>query len=118
MAKLFADHEDLLEEFSQFLPEAVPAAQAHAERQRKAREARKSVRGQWLCRCLCVVTKAVVQRGRREGGERKKRSNGGDMTEHGLATEELAFFEKVGGWGWMKGFSTSESLSKSPSVPR
>jgi hypothetical protein len=41
-----------------------------------------------------VLTAGVVQRGRREGGDRKKR--GGDA-EHGLATEELAFFEKVGG---------------------
>lgn len=38
VAELFQDHPDLLEEFSQFLPEAVPAAQAHAEKQRKQRE--------------------------------------------------------------------------------
>ncbi len=46
MADLFKDHPDLLEEFSQFLPEAVPAAQAHAEKQRKQKEQRsnKSVR--------------------------------------------------------------------------
>eukprot|EP00730_Choanoeca_flexa_P009015 TRINITY_DN12572_c4_g8_i1.p1 TRINITY_DN12572_c4_g8~~TRINITY_DN12572_c4_g8_i1.p1 ORF type:complete len:1290 (+),score=469.40 TRINITY_DN12572_c4_g8_i1:134-3871(+) len=78
VAKLFEDHEDLLDEFSQFLPEAVPAAQAHAEKQRKAREARK--------------------RGRREGerSNKKRRDLGAvDLSEHGLATEELAFFEKI-----------------------
>ncbi|EGD81011.1 hypothetical protein PTSG_10955 [Salpingoeca rosetta] len=33
LAKLFENHIDLLEEFSQFLPEAIPAAKAYKERQ-------------------------------------------------------------------------------------
>jgi paired amphipathic helix protein Sin3a len=41
VATLFVSHPDLLEEFSQFLPEAVPAAEAHqqATRQQQARAA-------------------------------------------------------------------------------
>ena len=43
VANLFEHHSDLLDEFSMFLPEAVPAAQAHAENQRRLRESRKLV---------------------------------------------------------------------------
>ncbi|EDQ91231.1 uncharacterized protein MONBRDRAFT_31471 [Monosiga brevicollis MX1] len=81
VADLFANHKDLLDEFSQFLPEAVPAAQAHAERQRRQqREARRS-------------------RSRRasDGESRAKRAKPlpEQLSEHGLSTEELAYFDRI-----------------------
>eukprot|EP00049_Salpingoeca_infusionum_P009546 m.161692 g.161692 ORF g.161692 m.161692 type:complete len:1543 (-) comp14364_c2_seq1:375-5003(-) len=79
LAKLFENDPDLLSEFSQFLPEAVPAAQAYEqEKRRKKQQARRAAEGEPSSK-------------RSKDAGRPKVS----LQSCGLVAEELAFFEKI-----------------------